>query len=104
MQDLDDLYTGANVPGCPQCGLKLENRAHPLLKAVIAQSGKAPDYISHELFEKIICNRIWATERRRRCHRQPARPAPWLKGNPVYHIAHICDMGAPYENHYRAAR
>ena len=54
LQDLDKLLIGENVGEALECDLKLERRAHPMLKEAIAQAEKAGDYVSRELFEDIL--------------------------------------------------
>ena len=54
LQDLDKLLIGENVGEALACDLKLERRAHPMLKEAIAQAEKAGDYVSRELFEDIL--------------------------------------------------
>ena len=49
LQDLDKLLIGENVGEALECDLKLERRAHPMLKEAIAQAEKAGDYVSREL-------------------------------------------------------
>lgn len=54
LQDLDKLLIGENVVEILECDLALERRAHPDLKAAIADCEKAGDYVSRELFEDIL--------------------------------------------------
>jgi bacterioferritin len=54
LQDLDKLLIGENVREALECDLKLERRAHPMLKEAIAHSEKIGDYVSRELFEGIL--------------------------------------------------
>ena len=54
LQDLDKLLIGENVREALECDLKLERRAHPMLKEAIAHSEKVGDYVSRELFEGIL--------------------------------------------------
>jgi bacterioferritin len=54
LQDLDKLLIGENVREALECDLKLERRAHPMLKDAIAHSEKVGDYVSRELFEGIL--------------------------------------------------
>jgi len=54
LQDLDKLLIGENVREALDCDLKLERRAHPMLKEAIAHAEKAGDYVSRELFEDIL--------------------------------------------------
>ncbi len=54
LQDLGKLLIGENVKECLECDLKLELAAHKELKLAIADSEKSADYISRELFEKIL--------------------------------------------------
>jgi len=54
LQDLDKLLIGENVREALECDLKLERRAHPMLKDAIAYCEESGDYISRELFEDIL--------------------------------------------------
>ena len=54
LQDLDKLLIGENVREALECDLKLERRAHPMLKEAIAYAETAGDYVSRELFEDIL--------------------------------------------------
>lgn len=54
LQDLDKLLVGENVPEALECDLKLEMAGHPLLKEAIACSEAAGDYVSREIFERIL--------------------------------------------------
>ena len=54
LQQLGKLMIGENVPEALKCDLKLEEIAHPDLKAGIAQCEKVGDYISRELLEAIL--------------------------------------------------
>jgi bacterioferritin len=54
LQDLDKLLIGENVLEALECDLKLERRAHPMLKEAIAHSETVGDYVSRELFEGIL--------------------------------------------------
>jgi bacterioferritin len=54
LQDLGKLMIGEDVKETLECDLKLENIAHPDLKAAIAHCEKAGDYVSRELLEDIL--------------------------------------------------
>jgi bacterioferritin len=54
LQDLGKLLVGENVPEALECDLKLEMAGHPLLKEAIACSESAGDYVSREIFERIL--------------------------------------------------
>ena len=54
LQDLGKLMIGENVPEAIACDLKLEQIAHPDLKAAIAHCESVGDYVSRELFEDIL--------------------------------------------------
>ena len=54
LQELDKLLIGEHVEECLLCDLKLEQRAHPDLKAAIAYCESCNDYVSRELFESIL--------------------------------------------------
>jgi bacterioferritin len=54
LQDLHRLMIGENTKECLECDLKLELVGHPVLKEAIAYCEKIGDYVSRELFEKIL--------------------------------------------------
>lgn len=54
LQDLGKLLIGEDVKEALECDLKLEMQAHPDLKAAIADCESAGDYISREIFERIL--------------------------------------------------
>ena len=54
LQDLDKLLIGETVVEILECDLALERKAHPDLKAAIADCEKIGDYVSRELFEDIL--------------------------------------------------
>jgi len=54
MQELNRLRIGENVPEILQCDLDLEMEAIPELREAIAYCEEEKDYISRELFEKIL--------------------------------------------------
>jgi bacterioferritin len=54
LQDLGKLLVGENVPEALECDLKLEMAGHPMLKAAIAHCESVGDYVSRELFERIL--------------------------------------------------
>jgi len=54
LQDLDKLLIGETVVEILECDLALERRAHPDLKAAIAECEQLGDYVSRELFEAIL--------------------------------------------------
>jgi bacterioferritin len=54
LQDLGKLMIGETPKECIECDLKLEQLAHPDLKAAIAHCEKVGDYVSRELFEHIL--------------------------------------------------
>jgi bacterioferritin len=54
LQDLDKLLIGENVKEALECDLTLERRAHPMLKDAIAHSESVGDYVSREIFERIL--------------------------------------------------
>jgi len=56
LQDLGKLLIGENVREILECDLKLENQAHPDLKEAVAYCENAGDYVSRELFEKILAS------------------------------------------------
>ena len=54
MHDLGKLQIGENAPEALKCDLKLEQMAHPPLKEAIAHCESCGDYVSRELFERIL--------------------------------------------------
>ena len=54
LQNLGKLMIGEDVRELLECDLRLEQAAHPDLKAAIAHCEKVGDYISRELFEDIL--------------------------------------------------
>jgi bacterioferritin len=54
LQDLGKLFIGENVKEALECDLKLEMQAHPNLRSAIADCEKAGDYVSREIFERIL--------------------------------------------------
>ena len=54
LQHLGKLLVGETPHEALQCDLKLEQAAHPDLKAAIAHCEKIGDYVSRELFENIL--------------------------------------------------
>jgi bacterioferritin len=55
-QALGKLHIGENVEEVLKCDLTLEHEAIPLLKDAIAHAESARDYVSREIFEKILEN------------------------------------------------
>lgn len=56
LQNLGKLRIGENPEEMLQCDLKLELEAIPLLREAITYSEQVKDYISREVFEKILEN------------------------------------------------
>ncbi len=54
LQDLDKLLIGETVVEILECDLALERRAHPDLKAAIADCEQLGDYVSRDLFAAIL--------------------------------------------------
>jgi bacterioferritin len=54
LQELGKLMIGEDVKETLECDLKLEQIAHPDLKAAIAHCEKVGDYVSRELLEDIL--------------------------------------------------
>ncbi len=54
LQDLGKLLIGESAPEALKCDLKLEQAAHPVLRDAIAHCEQCGDYVSRELFEKIL--------------------------------------------------
>jgi len=56
LQDLGKLHIGENVQEILECDLKLENLAIPLLREAMAYCESVQDYVSRDLFGKILHN------------------------------------------------
>ena len=54
LQNLGKLMIGEDIKEILECDLKLEQIAHPDLKAAIAHCEKVGDYVSRELLEDIL--------------------------------------------------
>ena len=54
LQDLHKLLIGESVQEALGCDLKLELAAHPLLKDAIADCERCGDYVSRDLFRRIL--------------------------------------------------
>jgi bacterioferritin len=54
LQDLHKLLIGENVQEALACDLKLELAAHPVLKSGISEAETAGDYVSRDLFRRIL--------------------------------------------------
>ena len=54
LQDLGKVLIGENPKEALECDLKLELQAHPDLRTAIADCEQAGDYVSRELFERIL--------------------------------------------------
>jgi bacterioferritin len=54
LQDLHKLLIGESVEEALECDLKLELAAHPALKTAIADSEGCGDYVSRDLFRRIL--------------------------------------------------
>jgi bacterioferritin len=54
LQDLGKLMIGENVPEALGCDLKMEQKAHPDLKAAIEHCETVGDYVSRELLASIL--------------------------------------------------
>jgi bacterioferritin len=54
LQDLGKLMIGENVTEALECDLKLEMQAHPALRSAVADCERVGDYVSRELFERIL--------------------------------------------------
>lgn len=54
LQDLGKLFVGEDVKDVLECDLRLELAAHPDLKQAIAECEAVGDYVSRELFERIL--------------------------------------------------
>jgi bacterioferritin len=54
LQDLHKVKVGENVKEALECDLALERAAHPPLKVAIAHCESVGDYVTRELFERIL--------------------------------------------------
>src|SRR5206468_709538 len=54
LQDLDKLLIGQNVREALECDLQLERHARPILQQAIAHCESVADYISRDIFERIL--------------------------------------------------
>jgi bacterioferritin len=54
LQDLGKLMIGETVPEMLECDLKLERAAHADLKAAITDCERLADFVSREIFERIL--------------------------------------------------
>ena len=54
LQNLGKLLIGEDVRDALECDLKLEMKAHPDLKQAIADCESGGDYVSREIFERIL--------------------------------------------------
>ena len=54
LQSLNKLLIGEDVPEALKCDLKLEQGSYPILREAITHCEKTADYITRELFEKIL--------------------------------------------------
>ncbi|HUH93162.1 MAG TPA: bacterioferritin [Casimicrobiaceae bacterium] len=54
LQDLHKLLVGENVQEALACDLKLEMAAHPILKSGIAGAESSGDYVTRDLFRRIL--------------------------------------------------
>jgi len=56
LQDLHKLLVGEDVKEVLECDLKLELAGHPVLKDGIAESERVGDYVSRDLFRRILAS------------------------------------------------
>jgi bacterioferritin len=54
VQDINKILIGENPLEIIKCDLKLEQLGHPALKEAIAYCEKCGDYVTRELFERIL--------------------------------------------------
>lgn len=54
LQDLGKLYIGETVEEIIECDLKIEHIAIPLLRDAVAHCEEARDYVTRDLFAKIL--------------------------------------------------
>jgi bacterioferritin len=56
LQDLHKLLIGENVQEALSCDLKLEMAAHPAIKGGVADAEACGDYVSRDLFRRILAS------------------------------------------------
>ncbi len=56
LQDLHKLLIGENVQEALSCDLKLEMAAHPAIKGGVADAEDCGDYVSRDLFRRILAS------------------------------------------------
>lgn len=54
LQDMDKIRIGENVEECLRADLAVEMKAHPFYRDAITQCESVRDYISREIFERIL--------------------------------------------------
>lgn len=54
LQDIGKILIGENALECLKCDLRLELAGHPALREAISYCESTSDYVSRELFEKIL--------------------------------------------------
>ncbi|HEX7954288.1 MAG TPA: bacterioferritin [Burkholderiales bacterium] len=54
LQDIGKILIGENALECLKCDLRLEMAGHPALREAISYCESTSDYVSRELFEKIL--------------------------------------------------
>ncbi|MEO0612741.1 MAG: bacterioferritin [Pseudomonadota bacterium] len=54
VQDLDKVMIGETVKEILECDLKAEHRAHPTYKEAVAHCEKVNDFVSREIFSRIL--------------------------------------------------
>jgi len=54
LKDIHKLYVGEDVKEALACDLRLELEAHPLLKTAIAECEAVGDFVSRDLFRRIL--------------------------------------------------
>ncbi|MEL6789743.1 MAG: bacterioferritin [Pseudomonadota bacterium] len=54
VQDLDKVMIGETVKEILECDLKAEHRAHPMYKEAVAYCEKVNDFVSREIFSRIL--------------------------------------------------
>ncbi|QDQ28033.1 bacterioferritin [Chitinimonas arctica] len=56
LQELGKIYIGEDVKEALECDLKLEHEALPVLKTAIAHCEQVQDYVSRDLFRRILAS------------------------------------------------
>ena len=56
LQDMGKILIGEDVKECLECDLEIERQAHPLYKEAVGYCESVGDYVSRDLFSKILAS------------------------------------------------